>query len=368
MRDDNADNTQTDELLRHIVINFVIASRDVNGTVLINFVIASRDVNGVTLTWLVYELSMHSDASHRLYLELRDYEIRRQFECECSVEQYWDVDMQDEDYETLRLHPAVPLDGRDIEEDDTLPAGDVFISSQKGNVFFAPYSMARMTSIWGLDAALFNPDRWLQSDKLEPASDNKFVTFQNFVIYVHAGLYTGAVKDLTYQSCKVVATILVRFFEFIRACPCCDDLNPKSESHTLTRSTGVSLPGREVPRPQSKGTSPRAVNDSSILYIRPMSCSSILFSVEGPMGSYNASMKNVSDLFVFHGGTTASSENVCKFVDSMSDHVLNVTVGFRFLTVPWNQLSPTSHISETTTFTATLQLFRSPESNVRFFR
>ncbi|OAE26816.1 hypothetical protein AXG93_215s1130 [Marchantia polymorpha subsp. ruderalis] len=69
-------------------------------------------------------------------------------------------------------------DGRDIEEDDTLPAGDVFISSQKGNVFFAPYSMARMTSIWGLDAALFNPDRWLQSDKLEPASDNKFVTFQ----------------------------------------------------------------------------------------------------------------------------------------------------------------------------------------------
>lgn len=125
MRDDQADNHQTDELLRHIVINFVIAS---------------RDAIGVTLTWLVYELSMHSDASHRLYLELRDYESRRQFECECSVEQYWDVELQDEDYvrmmdtrirefaalitsesldelpflhaclqETLRLHPAVPL-------------------------------------------------------------------------------------------------------------------------------------------------------------------------------------------------------------------------------------------------------------------
>ncbi|BBN00872.1 protein MpCYP704-like3 [Marchantia polymorpha subsp. ruderalis] len=74
---------QTDELLRHILINFVIAS---------------RDAIGVTLTWLVYELSMHSDASHILYLELRDYESRRQFECQCSVEQYWDVDLQDEDY------------------------------------------------------------------------------------------------------------------------------------------------------------------------------------------------------------------------------------------------------------------------------
>ncbi|BFI10073.1 hypothetical protein MPTK1_3g10825 [Marchantia polymorpha subsp. ruderalis] len=38
-------------------------------------------------------------------------------------------------------------DPRDIEEDDTLPAGEVFISSKKGNVvFIAPYSMARMTS------------------------------------------------------------------------------------------------------------------------------------------------------------------------------------------------------------------------------
>ncbi|BFI30297.1 hypothetical protein MPTK2_3g10825 [Marchantia polymorpha subsp. ruderalis] len=70
-------------------------------------------------------------------------------------------------------------DPRDIEEDDTLPAGEVFISSKKGNVvFIAPYSMARMTSIWGPDAAQFNPDRWLQSGKLEPASDSKLVTFQ----------------------------------------------------------------------------------------------------------------------------------------------------------------------------------------------
>ncbi|OAE24135.1 hypothetical protein AXG93_2752s1490 [Marchantia polymorpha subsp. ruderalis] len=72
---------------------------------------------------------------------------------------------------------CLPLvqDPRDIEEDDTLLGGDVFISSQKGNVvFIAPYSIARMTSIWGPDAALFNPDRWLQSGKLEPASDSKF--------------------------------------------------------------------------------------------------------------------------------------------------------------------------------------------------
>lgn len=74
-------------------------------------------------------------------------------------------------------------DPRDIEEEDTLPAGEVFISSTKGNaVFIAPYSMALMTTIWGPDAAQFNPGRWLQSGKLEPASDSKLVTFQ--VVYL----------------------------------------------------------------------------------------------------------------------------------------------------------------------------------------
>ncbi|OAE32176.1 hypothetical protein AXG93_1793s1070 [Marchantia polymorpha subsp. ruderalis] len=132
-------------------------------------------------------------------------------------------------------------DPRDIEEDDTLPSGEVFISSKKGNiVFIAPDSMARMTSIWGPDAAQFNPDRWLQSGKLAPASDSKFVTFQ-------AGLYTGAVKDLTYQSCKVAAAILVRFFEFIRACP----VNRPPE-YSMT-STLVKESGRQMyPRLKEK--------------------------------------------------------------------------------------------------------------------
>ncbi|OAE33117.1 hypothetical protein AXG93_862s1090 [Marchantia polymorpha subsp. ruderalis] len=73
----------TDELLRHIVINFVIAS---------------QDAIGVTTTWLVYELSMHSDASHRLYLELREYECQRPFGCQNLENEYRDVDLQNEDY------------------------------------------------------------------------------------------------------------------------------------------------------------------------------------------------------------------------------------------------------------------------------
>ncbi|KAG6728219.1 hypothetical protein I3842_02G162600 [Carya illinoinensis] len=59
--------------------------------------------------------------------------------------------------EILRLYPAVPVDGRCTEMDDTLPDG---YRLRKGDgVYYMAYAMGRMPYIWGEDADEFRLER-----------------------------------------------------------------------------------------------------------------------------------------------------------------------------------------------------------------
>jgi len=107
--------------------------------------------------------------------------------------------------ETLRLYPAVPLDGKHVVSDDILPDG---FKVKKGDmVFYVPYSMGRMTYLWGNDAEEFRPERWLQNGIFQPQSPFKFTAFQ-------AGPRICLGKDFAYMQMKIVAAMLVRFFKF----------------------------------------------------------------------------------------------------------------------------------------------------------
>lgn len=65
--------------------------------------------------------------------------------------------------EALRLHPSVPINSRQAVEDVTLPDGSYV---RKGSrVTWCTYAMGRYESIWGPDAKIFNPDRWLDSSR-----------------------------------------------------------------------------------------------------------------------------------------------------------------------------------------------------------
>ncbi|BBM97362.1 protein MpCYP704-like1 [Marchantia polymorpha subsp. ruderalis] len=219
--------------------------------VVLNFVIAGRDTTAVTLSWMTYMLAEHPAVARRLYEELRAFhqrkvgaragtwswareweEIRQQLgeeEAERRKKELYLESMQKQvaeftkllNYEslkelnymqavlteTLRLFPAVPLDPKGILEDDVLPDGTFL---KKGNLIsYSPWCMARMKSIWGSDAAVFNPDRWLQSGVFVPESEYKFTTFQ-------AGLRTCLGKDSAYLQLKIVAGTMCRFFEFRR--------------------------------------------------------------------------------------------------------------------------------------------------------
>ena len=50
--------------------------------------------------------------------------------------------------------------------DDILP--DTFKVKKGDTVAYVPYSMGRMTDLWGSDAEEFRPERWLQNGIFQP--------------------------------------------------------------------------------------------------------------------------------------------------------------------------------------------------------
>ncbi|EEY62028.1 cytochrome P450, putative [Phytophthora infestans T30-4] len=79
--------------------------------------------------------------------------------------------------ETLRLHPPVPMVPKYVVEDTTLADG-TFVKANS-LIVLATYAMARMTHVWGTDAAEFKPERWIDAatGKLVSVSPYKFVSF-----------------------------------------------------------------------------------------------------------------------------------------------------------------------------------------------
>ncbi|KAH7577809.1 hypothetical protein JRO89_XS01G0302500 [Xanthoceras sorbifolium] len=107
--------------------------------------------------------------------------------------------------ETLRLHPAVPVDGRSAEMDDILPDG--FRLKKGDGVYYIAYAMGRMDYIWGDDVEEFRPERWLKNEIFQPESPFKFIAF-------HAGPRICLGKDFAYRQMKIVSMALLRFFHF----------------------------------------------------------------------------------------------------------------------------------------------------------
>ncbi|URE06081.1 cytochrome P450 [Musa troglodytarum] len=108
--------------------------------------------------------------------------------------------------ETLRLYPAVPLENKVCFSDDILPGG---YNVRKGDiVFYQPYAMGRMEYLWGKDAEIFRPERWLDDGGVfQPESPYKFSAFQ-------AGPRICLGKEFAYRQMKIFAAVLLRFFRF----------------------------------------------------------------------------------------------------------------------------------------------------------
>jgi cytochrome P450 len=187
--------------------------------IFINFMIAGRDTNAITLSWFFHLLCQNPDVEKRILQEIHDVVKANKNEC-VSLEE--SISMFSESLthtildkmhylhaaltETLRLYPAIPMDGKSAVSDDILPDG---YKIKKGDIVsYVPYSMGRMKYLWGLDADEFKPERWLnQNGVFQPQSPFKFTAFQ-------AGPRICLGREFAYMQMKTVAAVLIRFFKF----------------------------------------------------------------------------------------------------------------------------------------------------------
>jgi cytochrome P450 len=135
-------------------------SEDYLRDLVLNFLIAGRDTTAQGLSWTIYCLSQNPEVEATVRQEVIDV---------CGVRGPAYEDMPRLPYlnavisEALRLYPSVPADQKAAVSDDYLPDG-TFVPGGS-TVVYDIYSMGRDTAIWGEDAEVFRPERWLESDK-----------------------------------------------------------------------------------------------------------------------------------------------------------------------------------------------------------
>ena len=171
--------------------------------IVMSFFIAGRDTTACTLTFAIKLLAEHPSAQERLFREvIVAFGSDGDPECD-SVGNlpYLDAVIK----ESLRLYPPVPSDVKGCVDDDTLPSGHFLPAGT--DVTFEPYAMGRSTELWGEDAHLFNPERWL-GEKIGPPEDMfKFPVFQ-------AGPRYCLGMRMALLEAKVLTAMIVRKYVF----------------------------------------------------------------------------------------------------------------------------------------------------------
>ncbi|KAH6770834.1 cytochrome P450 [Perilla frutescens var. hirtella] len=187
----------TDQYLRDIILSFLIAGKDTSAN---------------TLAWFFYMLCKYPLIQEKVVQEVK---LATKSRNESSVDEFVvelsEAALDRMQYlhaaltETLRLYPAVPVDGKHANEDDILPDGHTI---KKGDgINYMPYAMGRMAYIWGEDAEEFRPERWLEDGVFQGESPFKFTAFQG-------GPRICLGKEFAYRQMKIVAATLVFFFKF----------------------------------------------------------------------------------------------------------------------------------------------------------
>ncbi|XP_042476877.1 cytochrome P450 86B1-like [Macadamia integrifolia] len=187
----------SDKFLRDICVNFILAGRDTSSVALSWFfwligknpVVEERILDEICR--IVGERGDSNEVGGRESLVFRPEEVKKMEYLQAALS------------EALRLYPSVPVDHKEVIEDEVFPDGTVLKKGEK--VIYAIYAMGRMESIWGKDCRDFKPERWLKDGRFMSESAYKFTAF-------NGGPRLCLGKDFAYYQMKfVAASIFYRY-------------------------------------------------------------------------------------------------------------------------------------------------------------
>ncbi|KAI3734243.1 hypothetical protein L6452_13708 [Arctium lappa] len=175
----------------------------------VNFILAGRDTSSVALSWFFWLLDRNPTVEERVLSEICRIVKDRKDESESVDLIFRPEEVKKMEYlhaalsESLRLYPSVPVDHKEVVEDDVFPDGTVLKKGTK--VVYAIYAMGRMEAIWGKDCREFRPERWLRDGRFMSESAYKFTAF-------NGGPRLCLGKDFAYYQMKfAAASILYRY-------------------------------------------------------------------------------------------------------------------------------------------------------------
>ncbi|KAK1225550.1 hypothetical protein PQX77_011490 [Marasmius sp. AFHP31] len=136
-------------------------------------IFAGHETSASSLTWILYELAKHPQYQERLYQEIKDLREQTGNEQELSSR-----DVEGLTYlnavikESLRLHPIVSEIVREAGDDDVIPLDYPVLGTSGAMLSEVPVAKGqrvvasvvqynRLTEVWGEDADVFNPERFV---------------------------------------------------------------------------------------------------------------------------------------------------------------------------------------------------------------
>ncbi|KAL5759143.1 hypothetical protein ACOSQ2_017981 [Xanthoceras sorbifolium] len=178
----------------------------------VNFILAGRDTSSVALSWFFWLLDNNPRVEDKILEEICRIVGERGEDDQNVIKTRYDQlvfkaeEIKKMNYlqaalsEALRLYPSVPVDHKEVVEDDIFPDGTVINKGTK--VIYAIYAMGRMEAIWGKDCREFKPERWMRDGRFMSESAYKFTAF-------NGGPRLCLGKDFAYYQMKFTAASII---------------------------------------------------------------------------------------------------------------------------------------------------------------
>ncbi|KAF6158398.1 hypothetical protein GIB67_019437 [Kingdonia uniflora] len=176
----------------------------------VSLILGGRDTSSIALAWFFWFLDQNSVVEEKILAEIYRIVGERETGSDKGGKEANLVVMPEEvkrmEYlhaaltESLRLYPSVPLEFREVVEDDVFPDGTTLKKGTK--VIYSIHAVGRMKSVWGKDCMEFKPERWLTDGKFAREPTYKFTAF-------NGGPRDCLGKDFAYYQMKFIAASII---------------------------------------------------------------------------------------------------------------------------------------------------------------